>query len=165
MSYDNASQVLGVYNLKSTGEVISSFDYSYDAAGNRTCVAESGGDRVTWSYDDTSQLINERRSGANSYNTTYVYDGLGNRLVEVASAGRTTSTYDLANQLKWSETTTGRTTYTFDADGNQQIVQEPTEDRTTNVWDYENQLIEVQNADGTRSTMTYNPDFRRVAKE
>jgi hypothetical protein len=37
---------------------------------------------VTWTYDAAYQLINEDRSGANAYNTTYVYDPVGNRLVK-----------------------------------------------------------------------------------
>ena len=42
---------------------------------------ESTGNRVTWSYDKTYQLTNEQRSGSNSYNITYTYDPVGNRLV------------------------------------------------------------------------------------
>ena len=36
---------------------------------------------MTWTYDNTYQLKNEQRSGSNSYNITYTYDPVGNRLV------------------------------------------------------------------------------------
>ena len=36
---------------------------------------------TTLSYDPTYQLTNEMRSGANSYNISYVYDPIGNRTV------------------------------------------------------------------------------------
>ena len=63
------------------------------------------------------------------------------------------------------ESLSGRVTCTFDADGNQQIVEQPNGDRTTNVWDYENRLTATQKADGTNVTMTYTPDNRRVTRE
>ncbi|MFN0055460.1 MAG: hypothetical protein ACKV0T_25215, partial [Planctomycetales bacterium] len=47
--------------LKSSGTVISSFDYRYDNMANRRGVTEAGGVRVTWSYDASYQLVNERR--------------------------------------------------------------------------------------------------------
>ncbi len=48
-SYDPAGNLTGLYNLKSNGDVISSFDYQYDRVGNRTAVLEADGSRVTWS--------------------------------------------------------------------------------------------------------------------
>ena len=68
-----------VANLTSTNTTLSSFSY-IDAVGNRKHVVESTGNRVTWTYDNTYQLKNEQRSGSNSYNITYTYDAVGNRL-------------------------------------------------------------------------------------
>jgi YD repeat-containing protein len=127
-------------------------------------VAEAGGDRVTWTYDNINQLINEHRSGSVSYNTSFTWDPLGNRLALNEAGQRTTSAYDAANQLKFADDASGRSTYTFDADGNQQIVLAPNGDLTTYAWDYENQLLLVQESDGSRATMSYNADFRRVQK-
>ena len=79
-SYDNANRLLRVANLSSTSTTLSSFSYALDAVGNRLRVVESTGNRVTWSYDNTYQLRNEQRSGSNSYNITYTYDPVGNRL-------------------------------------------------------------------------------------
>jgi len=69
-SVDAPSNLTAQYNLTSSATIISSFDYEYDKTGNRTSVVEANGDRVTWSYDDTYQLTNEQRSGANAYKRT-----------------------------------------------------------------------------------------------
>jgi WD40 repeat protein len=58
----------------------------------------------------------------------------------------------------------GATTYSFDSDGNQQIVHDPTGDRTTHVWDYENKSTLTLLPDGSRVTMAFNPDGIRVRK-
>ncbi|HET6387058.1 MAG TPA: hypothetical protein VFJ58_27030 [Armatimonadota bacterium] len=36
---------------------------------------ELDGTRVACAYDPNYQLVNGQRSGANAYNTTYLYDG------------------------------------------------------------------------------------------
>jgi YD repeat-containing protein len=123
-----------VNDFKGDDTVITGFAYDYDAAGNRTAVLESGGDRTTWTYDTTNRLTREQRSGTAAYDTTYTYDGLGNRLVKDTSGAKTTSTYDLANQLKTSQDVNGTTTYTYDEAGNLNLVESPTGDRTTTTW-------------------------------
>jgi YD repeat-containing protein len=45
-------------------------------------VTELGGDRTSYGYDPTGQLLREHRGGANAYRTTYVYDPAGNRTLE-----------------------------------------------------------------------------------
>jgi uncharacterized protein RhaS with RHS repeats len=121
-----------------------------------------------WSYDATYQLTGEHRTGSSPYLDTYTYDPTGNRLLKIHDGARTTSVYDAANQLTYSQDASGRTTRhcrfvrrldpsgqntpqsrrrrseqtarggTFDADGNQQVVKAPNGDRTTYAWDYEN---------------------------
>ncbi|MEQ9586379.1 MAG: RHS repeat-associated core domain-containing protein [Parvibaculaceae bacterium] len=145
--------------------MISSFDYRYNDINNRMAVGEASGDRVTWTYDNSSQLTSEHRSGANACRNTFVYDPVGNRLVLNNDGTRTTSTFDAVNQIEHSEATAGRTTYTFDTDGNQQIVEAPSGNRTTNVWDFENRLTNVTLPDATRSSMTYQPDNLRVTSD
>jgi YD repeat-containing protein len=128
MSYDAADNLTFLTNFQSDNTVISRFDYEYDNTSNRTSVLEVSGDRVTWTYDDTYQLLSEQRSGANVYAQTYTYDPAGNRTVKNVDTARTTTTYDTANQIDHSINASGRTTYTFDANGNQQIVEEPSGD-------------------------------------
>jgi len=136
-----------------------------DVYGNGTRVIDESGTPTTWSYDVTNQLTREERSGTNSYDNSYVYDPAGNRLVKVETGGRTTTVYDAANQIRYSEDATGRTTYTFDANGNQQIVEAPSGGIITTTWDYENQPTLVHKPDNSRVTSSYNADNRRVRKE
>jgi len=164
-TYDDANQLTVLGNLKSDGTVISQFDYSYDKAGNRTAVAEADGSRVTWLYDDTYQLTEEHRTGSTPFRNTFRYDSAGNRTLKNEAGTRTTYAYDPANQLRYGETAGGRTTYTYDADGNQQLVTAPNNDRTTTLWDYENKATEVQLPSGIRNTMSYAPDGLRVKLE
>ncbi|WP_417850311.1 RHS repeat domain-containing protein [Thalassoglobus sp.] len=164
-TYDAANRITTLANLKSDNTVISKFDYKYDNVGNRTEVAEADGSRVTWSYDATYQLTAEHRTGTVPYRNTFTYDSVGNRLVKNESGSRTTYSYDAANQLETSFDASGITTYTFDADGNQQLVQAPNNDRTTTTWDYENKTTLVELPTGIRNTMSYEPDGLRVKLE
>jgi YD repeat-containing protein len=79
-----ASNAVERYNRRTDDSRIAGSADDHDAAGNRTGVLESGGDRVTWTYDATDRLTREQRSGPSAYDTTYTYDPLGNRLVKDA---------------------------------------------------------------------------------
>ena len=99
-----------------------------------------------------------------TYNTTYTYDPVGNRLVKWDSGALTTSTYDVANQLQTSVASTGVTTYTFDLTGNQQIVSAPT-GITTTTWDNENRQTHVTRPAGTANSCNYNADGQRFLRK
>lgn len=173
--YDAAGRITGVLHRDPSGTVVEGFSYAYDAAGRRIRVIELGGvggwdglsveewaelslgnwsqmtltgdelARVTWTYDPTSQLLSEARSGVNDYRTTYVYDPSGNRLVEENLVdGRITATYDAANRLQRRAAFSGITTYSYDAAGNRRSVEEPSGDLTTYTWNAENQLVQVE---------------------
>ena len=164
-TYDLASRLLGVANLSPTGSTLSSFAYTLDAVGNRLSVVEATGERVTWTYDNTYQLVNEQRSGSNSYNITYTYGPRGNRQVLINGGVRTTSSYNAANELTASQTVSGVTTYTYDPAGNLLTSQSPTNQLTTNTWDVENRLTRVALPSGIVDTFTYNGDGLRVQKQ
>ncbi len=59
----------------------------------------------------------------------------------------------------------GRTTYTFDPNGNQQIERAPSGERTTTIWDFENQPRGMLLPSESRITYTYNAEFRRVESD
>jgi len=159
--YDAARRLTALRNLKSDLSVISIFTYSYDAVGNRSGVAEANGDRVTWSYDEAYQLTREQRSGANSYDITYTYDGLGNRLTKIESGAVTTYAYDAANELSTAEDNTGLTTFTYDANGNTTGEIRPNADRVTYTWDIENHLTKVELPSAVVNTITLDGDGKR----
>jgi len=158
--YDTGGRLTAVRNLKSDRSVISIFTYSYDNGGNRTAVAEASGDLVTWSCDNTYQLTREQRSGANAYDVTFTYDGVGNRLTKLEGGTITSYSYDAANQLNYEYTPSQRTTYSYDANGNTALVNAGGS-LTTNAWDIENHLTIVQLPAGGRTTATYDGDGKR----
>ena len=147
---------------------MSSFNYTYNPVGNRTQVVEADGDVLTLSYDPTYQLTNERRSGANSYNISYVYDAVGNRTLLVNNGVPTTNTYNAGNELVTSlasgGVTTNRTTNTYDGSGNLLTTQAPGNQWTTNTWDGENRLTRVALPSGIVDSFTYNGDGQRVQR-
>jgi RHS repeat-associated protein len=128
-------------------------------------VVEANGDTVTWAYDNTYQLTNEKRSGTNSYNVTYLYDSAGNRLRKTDSGTITTSSYDSANQLIKQNAAGAITSYIFDANANQQRI--TTNVVTTYSWDFENRLTKIRpsNLLPAINTMIYDGDGKRVSKE
>ena len=142
-TYDNADQLLILANRTTGGTTLSSFNYTYNAVGNRTRILEANGDVLTLSYDQTSQLINEMRSGADAYNISYSYDGVGNRTLLLNSGVATTSTYNAGNELVISQNSAGVTTNAYDGDGNLLTSLAPGNHLTTNTWNGENRLTQV----------------------
>ena len=163
-TYDAANRLVTLVNLKSDEKGISNFEFTYDAAGNRISVKEKKNNRVTWTYDSIYQLTQEQRSGVEGYQTTYIYDSNGNRLVKNVDGSITTSTFDGADQLINSRDSTGLTTYSYDANGNQSLAVSPAGERSTSTWGYENQVELVKLPSGQVVTTTYNADNRRVSK-
>ena len=86
----------------------------YDAVGNRLSVLELDGSAVAYAYDPAYELTNEQRSGTTPYNTTFVYDGMGNRLVQNNTGVLTTSAFNPANELLSSQITVSSTFYQID---------------------------------------------------
>lgn len=163
--YDSAGRITRLANLKSDETALSQFDYAYEVVGNGLHVVEGNGNRVTWVYDDCYHLTREQRSGANSYDVTYTYDSVGNRLTELQNAITTTHAYDTANQLVTRKDNTGTFTYTYDSDGNRTVEQQPAGSRTTYLWDVANRATNVQLASGAISTFIYNAEGKRIQKE
>jgi YD repeat-containing protein len=164
-TYDNADHLLVLANLNSTATTLSSFNYNYNAVGNRTRVLEADGPVVTWSYDPTYQLTNEQRSGSNSYNITYTYDSAGNRTLKVSNGAPTTYAYNAANEMATSQTSVGVTTYAFDGNGNLLTTLAPGNQWTTNTWDGDDRLTQVALPTAITDVFTYNGDGQRVQKQ
>ncbi len=97
--FDTVGRNTVIEARKSDGTLHAMYTASYDAAGNRVTVLENDGAMITYSYDNTYQLTNERRSGGNAYNSTYTYDASSNRATKVTSAGTWTYTSDAAVRL------------------------------------------------------------------
>ncbi|MBL8820592.1 MAG: hypothetical protein JNL58_31510 [Planctomyces sp.] len=95
------------------------------------------------------------------------YSPTGNRLTQTdpVTGNVTTFTYDYANRLLTAVDVSGTTTYTYDANGNQETIEEPSGDITTNTWNGENRLVRIEHPDGTETNYRYNGDGLRVAED
>lgn len=156
-TYDLANHLLSLVNKKSNGTVISSYTYEYDTVGNRTKMTEADGGVTTYTYDALNQLTKVVYPDATFQEFTY--DAVGNRLSMTDEAGTITYTYDNANRLL----NTGSTTYGWDNNGNQISKTEGT-DITTYNYDFENRLTSIALPDGGTNTFTYYSDGRRLSK-
>jgi RHS repeat-associated protein len=152
-------------------EVISSYEYKLDSAGNRVEVLEGSGRLVKYEYDDLNRLVKEAIfNGENGDRAiTYAYDAAGNRLKKVDSAaGETTYTYDELDRLVRSSGSDGTVTYAYDDNGN--LIEKVAGDRSTAyewVNDGENRLVGVEVADAggeSQIQYRYDPNGIRVAE-
>src|SRR5262249_18176613 len=117
----------------------------------------------TFGYDATYQLIKEQRSGANAYNTSFVYDPVGNRLQKFDTGALTSSVYNAGNELTLTTPASGQpTTSTWDANGNL-ATQNAGGALTTYGWDPENRLLTVSDNSGITAA-AYSTDGLRQKK-
>ena len=133
--YDANNQLLQVRNASPTN-VISQYDYTYDAAGRRIACAKSGSaftqdDIVAYDYNNRSELTNAVAAVDSNYSYAYDFDDIGNRKT---SSERGTNSVYTANQLN-QYTMVGRVVPNapqdefipqFEDDGNQTLIKTAT---------------------------------------
>src|SRR6185437_10738919 len=114
--YEAAGREQALWNVGPAGAILAVYTAN---VGNRVGAAELDGSLTTWGYDRSCQLTSEQRDGANAYNVSYLYDGVGNRTLKGDSGAFTTYLYNAANELTWIQPPTGQpTTSAWDANGN-----------------------------------------------
>ncbi|MGC4379155.1 RHS repeat-associated core domain-containing protein [Fictibacillus sp. Mic-4] len=154
--YDGAGQPLRFLTTNSSGAFIESFDYTYDAKGNRLTEETKDG-TAKFTYDKSEQLIKEVRPNGDTYE--YTYDEVGNRLSKKVTKGSTVITdeytYDAANQL----TAINGKSVTHDKNGNL-----TNDGKRTYVYDAEDRLIEVKEGSTSVAKYQYNSQGLRVSK-
>ena len=166
-TYDANNQLLQVRNATPTN-VISQFDYTYDAAGRRTEIAKSGSafefdDVVSYGYNARSELTNAVAAVDTNYSYNYQYDPIGNR---ESSSERGTNTTYAANELNQYTQIAAADEDAFipefDADGNQTLVK-----TATGIWQVayngENRPV-LWTCGKTNIVMSYDRMGRRVTK-
>ena len=99
-TYDANNQLLQVCNATPTN-VISQYDYTYDAAGRRVACGKSGtafahDDTLSYGYNEKSELTNAVAAVDADYHYSYDFDDIGNR---ESSSERGTNSLYTANQL------------------------------------------------------------------
>ena len=138
-AYDANNQLLQVCNATPTN-LISQYDYIYDAAGRRISCAKSGSafaqdDTISYGYNARSELTNAVAAVDTNYRYSYAFDDIGNRK---SSSERGTNSVYAANQLnQYTEisdsalSASPRETFTpqFDDDGNQTLIK-----TSTGIW-------------------------------
>jgi len=134
--------VTSITAVNSSGTVLTSYTYLYDAAGNLTQELDNGSGAVTYGYNTDKELTS---AGA----ATLSYDATGNR----TNTGYSTTT---GNEL----TSNGVWTYAYDAAGNETgKTNTSTGEQWTYSYDDMNELITaVDVASGATTTVSYEYD-------
>ena len=154
--------MLHVSNATSTN-VISQYDYAYDAAGRRVSCGKTGSafeqnDTLSYGYNNRSELTNAVASVDSNYRYAYDFDDIGNRVTSSERCTNIVYAFNLLNQ--YAEV--GGFTPEYDADGNQTLIK-----TATGVWQVqyngENRPIRWVNGNAV-ITMSYDHMGRRIAK-
>ena len=138
-TYDANDQLLQVRNATPT-DVISQYDYTYDAAGRRIEIARSGtamseSRTDSYGYNVRNELTSATKTGGPaSPEYAYQYDDIGNRITSTDLTTNRTYTANSLNQYSAITTSdSGLQTSSFepqfDDDGNQTLIQ-----TSTGVW-------------------------------
>jgi RHS repeat-associated protein len=152
--YDNAGRLAHLINYAPNDSVLSRFDCTYNASGQRTSMTTLGGTYI-YSYDPSGQLTSVTYPDGRV--VSYVYDAVGNRVKVIDDSSLTAYTTNTMNQYN----SVGGITYTYDPDGNMRTKTDASI-TTTYVYDVENRLIEVSTpADSW--TYTYDALGNRVS--
>ncbi|HID07776.1 MAG TPA: hypothetical protein EYP10_11595, partial [Armatimonadetes bacterium] len=162
--YNDRQFIEQVLNKRSNLEVISSFTYTYDSAGNTIKMTEADGSITEWSYDELYRLIRETKYDAQgniTHDVSYTYDGVGNRLSKTdnITGDVVNYSYDVMNRMEGY----GGVSYSYDANGN--TVSKSVNNQTTIYeWDYDNRLKRVSLPDGSSVSYEYNGEGFRVKR-
>ncbi|MBE9178151.1 EndoU domain-containing protein [Oculatella sp. LEGE 06141] len=130
-------------------EILTSYTYTLDKAGNRLSVTDHTGRVTEYDYDDLYRLEREKVIVGGVVQTIdFTYDNVGNRLGQIDSTkGTTIYVYDdndrlLTETFSQINGNTVITTYSHDNNGNT-ISKEVGDQQTVYVWDDENRLVAV----------------------
>lgn len=145
--YNTSGEILKLVHYDPSGDVISYFYYTYDAAGNRLSRKTIEGVE-SYTYDSLNQLASVTYPDGTT--VEFVYDAMGNRLTVTDKGTVTRYTVNELNQY----TVVGSTTYEYDLNGN--LISQTDNGQTTYYdYDFENQLVNVRTP-GETISYTYN---------
>jgi RHS repeat-associated protein len=144
-AYNLLNQMTSLIDRDISGQVVSSYSYTYDRLGNRTKVLELNDRQVEYTYDELMRLTSEKISDslATSHTINYTYDSVGNRLSRNDSiSGLTAYSYDPNNRLTIESSQGINTTYGYDLNGNNILVNASNQ-QTNYSWDQQNRLTKI----------------------
>jgi RHS repeat-associated protein len=153
-AYDRASRVKTISHDSPTAGVLEALTYDYNPNGTIQHMTDHNGLHV-FGYDHTQQLTSVDYPSASPFpDITYNYDGAGNRLSTVTSAGTVAYVPNALNEY----TSVGGVSQTYDSNGNL------TADGTnTYTFDAENRMVSAGTPSGA-ATYSYDPFMRRTKK-
>jgi RHS repeat-associated protein len=155
-TYDPAGRIDSISdtNDKST---LTSFAYTYDAAGNPTKVVTNA-TTTTYGYDKDRRLTSAcYRSSCAEGSIGYTYDADGDRKKLIDSAGTTSYSYNEGGQLTTTEGSGGKMGYTYDNDGRRTAA-----GPTTYAWNAANELTNLTSS-GTTINYAYDGAGNRAS--
>ena len=174
--YDSLGRIEKVtFALGTTDEAFQMFEY--DDAGNQTALIDENGNRTEFEYDELNRItsITEADPDGNgplaSPVTTFEYDENGNltRLVD-GEDNTTINQYDELDRViatisvnglpddESGETDDSETRFEYDPSDNVTAVIDPNNNRTENVYDARNRLLQTVDPDGGITRFTYGAD-------
>ncbi len=160
--------VLDIKENRVASTIISRYDYSVNAIGQRTALAQTGTaftgpSSIAWNYDSLGQVTQADHS-SNIADRSYQYDAIGNRKKSATSLTLPATDNHTANALNQYTTVPGHPgAIVHDPDGN--LTQGSTPATSNLVWDAENRLIAAtNNASGVTTTYRYDAFSRRISR-
>ena len=153
--YDQGDKLIKLEYKNSKGEILKSYNYTYDINGNRVQIETNEGD-YQFNYDELNQLkeaqLLDKKLG-------YKYDALGNR-INISEDGKETN-YQIngLNQIIKA----GSIEYKYDKNGN--LVKKDDAGKITKyIYDYDNRLVKIIHPDTSETTYKYDYLGRRIEK-
>ena len=151
--------------------------YAYDTDGNKISATSPTGDQTTytdtctrtnaqgcysgigWLYTSVAPKGNVTGADPESYQTTYVYNGLGEPTAITDARGKTSSSvYDAAGNLIQSTDPDGnQTSYVYDADNELTQTTQPGNITTGTTYGDDGEIVKQTNGNGQDTTYTYTP--------
>ena len=160
MAFDELNRVTTITHLGTTGETLTSLDYTLDATGRRTAINESTGRTSDYTYDALYRLTGETITDteAGNHSAGFSYDAVSNRIADTVNGVSSTYTYDDNDRL----ISHGFDTFSYDDNGN--TISEVVDGQTNSYgYDSQNRLTEA-NMGGVVQSMAYDPDGIRIQK-
>jgi RHS repeat-associated protein len=153
-AYDAAYRLTSMVAKNNQAAILDAWAYQYDAVGNRTGKVDMAGIAETYQYDAVDRLTNVQY-GSGAFER-FTHDAVGNRLTSTTTAGSTTYSYNIANQLLSG----GGETFVYDNNGN---VTSRTSSRGTTqyTYDFRDRVTNISGPDGTETNL-FAPDGSRV---
>jgi hypothetical protein len=135
--------------LIGTSSVVSQYDYTNDAIGHRTTMAKSGtafttADTITYGYNDRSEVTSAISANDSTYNYTFSFDSIGNRIT--SSSPFVLQSYTTNNLNQYTAVTNPSQSPTYDDDGNMLTVKLES-GSWTNTFNAENRIIIQEKSD------------------